>query len=98
MVSGVREHRRGKAGQTVQDFSVGQRSPTFGWLRGCGDCGGGWAGWMGVRPAPVVAGLVGAGRSARSSPSSCMSFNLMESTFRKTKLFGKKIKQDSLTN
>lgn len=39
-----------------------------------------------------------AGRGARSFPTHCVSFDLVKSTLSKAKLFGKKIKPDSLTN
>lgn len=39
-----------------------------------------------------------AGRGAHSFPTHCVSFDLVKSTLSKAKLFGKKIKPDSLTN
>lgn len=88
---------RSGEGQTAPGFSLAKCCSTSGYL--FGDSA---REWGCVYPIPMQLFHAGqqlqAGRGAHSFPTRCVSFDLVKSTLSKAKLFGKKIKPDSLTN
>lgn len=80
-------------GQTAPGFSLAKYCSTS----GCpfGDSG---REWGCVCPYSQAVTPWQVSRGAHSFPTCCVSFDLVKSTLSKAKLFGKKIKPDSLTN